>query len=268
MGNQQLTESHETPCFIEVSIIVIINIMTDIRSSVIYDESMKHPIFMVIVSSTCIALLGGCANTQEQLQSSQQSLADCEAGLHKERRTHQERLGQAQKHLEECQLSSREIISDKDAARLREAELRKLLRHELDDQTVELEYLKGRLTVRMLDRILFESGSAHILSTGKQVLDKLMVSIANTQDLIRVVGHTDDVRISATLQRKYPSNWELSAARASSVVRYFQQNHGVDPLRMEAVGLSKYRPVTDNIDEVSRQRNRRVEIVLTTRDEN
>jgi chemotaxis protein MotB len=69
------------------------------------------------------------------------------------------------------------------------------------------------------------------------------------------------------LQKKYPSNWELSAARASSVVRYFQEKHGMDPLRMEAVGLSKYRPVTENTDESARQRNRRVEVILTARDD-
>lgn len=214
-----------------------------------------------------MVLLSACANTQQQLESTQQSLADCESQRQQQQLQLQQRAGRLQKHLEECQLSAREIISDKDAARLREAELRKLLRHELEDKTVELEYLKGRLTVRMLDKILFESGSARILPTGKEVLDKLMISIAGTRDLIRVVGHTDDVRISAALQRKYPSNWELSAARASSVVRYFQMNHGIDPLRMEAVGLSKYRPLTPNIDEASRQRNRRVEVILTARDE-
>jgi len=211
-------------------------------------------------------LLSACANTQEQLESSQQALVECEAKLGQERTNHRLHLGKLQKHLEECQLSAREIISDKDAARLREAELRQLLRHELADKSVELEYLKGRLTVRLLDRILFESGSARILPSGKEVLDKLMLPIANTRDLIRVVGHTDDVRISLALQRKYPSNWELSAARASSVVRYFQESHGIDPLRMEAVGVSKYRPVIGNTDETGRQRNRRVEVILTARD--
>jgi len=207
-------------------------------------------------------LLSACANTQEQLEASQQSLTSCKNKLVQE----QQRAGRLEKHLEECQLSAREIISDTDAARLRETELRQILRHELENKSVELEYLKGRLTVRLLDKILFKSGSAHILSSGKEVLDKLAVPIANTHDRMRIVGHTDDVRISQALQRKYPSNWELSAARASSVVRYFQEKHGIDPLRMEAVGLSKYHPVTDNKDDASRQRNRRVEVILTTRD--
>jgi len=222
----------------------------------------------ILIPLSCLLVLSACANTQEQLESSQQALIKCEDRLNQERNSHRLRIGKIEKHLEECQLNAREIISDTDAAKQREAELRQLLRHELANKSVELEYLKGRLTVRLLDKILFDSGSAHILLTGKEVLDKLMVSIANTNDLIRVVGHTDDVRISQALQRKYPSNWELSAARASSVVRYFQESHGIDPLRMEAVGLSKYRPVTANIDDDSRQRNRRVEVILTARDAN
>ena len=220
-------------------------------------------IFKLLLVVIVTTVLGACANPQEQLVASQQDLTNCQRELSQT----QQRVGQLEKHLEECQLKAREIISDKDAARLRESELRQLLRNELNDKSVELEYLKGRLTVRLLDKILFNSGSAHILPSGKEVLDKLVTAIKNTQDHIRIVGHTDDVRISQALQRKYPSNWELSAARASSVVRYFQENHGVDPLRMEAVGLSKYRPVTENSDNASRQRNRRVEVILTARDD-
>jgi len=223
-------------------------------------------IIKLLLAIMLTALLGACANTQEQLQqqleANQRTLANCEGELNQAHL----RIGQLKKHLEECQLSAREIISDKDAARLRESELRQILRNELADKSVELEYLKGRLTVRLLDKILFKSGSAHILPSGKEVLDKLVTAIRNTQDHIRIVGHTDDVRISQALQRKYPSNWELSAARASSVVRYFQEIHGVDPLRMEAVGLSKYRPITENTDDEGRQRNRRVEVILTARD--
>jgi len=224
---------------------------------------MESSFFKLLPVIILTVLLGACANTQEQLDVSQQALDNCQRDLLLE----QQRVGKLQKHLEECQLSAREIISDKDAARLRESELRQVLRNELADKSVELQYLKGRLTVRLLDKILFNSGSARILPSAKEVLDKLVTAIKNTQDHIRIVGHTDDVGISQALQRKYPSNWELSAARASSVVRYFQEGHGVDPLRMEAVGLSKYRPVTENTDEAGRQRNRRVEVIRTARDD-
>ena len=82
-------------------------------------------------------------------------------------------------------------------------------------------------------------------------------------ETIRIEGHADTVRIGPKLKKKYFSNWELSTGRASSVVRYFLDRHGIEPTRMEAVGFSKYRPVASNDTEEGRQRNRRVEIVLT-----
>ena len=226
-----------------------------------YSISVRLP-FMILLA----VLSSACSNTQEKLDQQQQMLDACRQEQNQSQADWQKKSGQLEKHLEECQLQAREIISDAGAAQERETELRQLLHRELKDKSVELEYLRGRLTVRLMDRILFESGSARILASGKEVLDRLAASITRTQDLIRVVGHTDDVKISKQLQRKYPSNWELSAARASSVVRYFQQQHGIDPLRMEAVGLSRYRPITSNTDEAGRQRNRRVEVILTARD--
>jgi chemotaxis protein MotB len=116
--------------------------------------------------------------------------------------------------------------------------------------------------VRVLDKILFRSGSADILPTGQAVLDKLAGVLAATDDMIRVEGHTDFVPIGKQLRQKYYSNWELSAARATSVVRYFEHRHGIDPTRMEAVGFSMFRPVAGDETPEGRQRNRRVEIML------
>ena len=227
---------------------------------------IKHCLkFTLIVASASLA--SACSNMQDKLDEKQQALNTCQQQRIQQQGEWLAKYGKLEKHLEECRLDAREIISDSSAAQAREAELRQILGQELSEKNVELEYLKGRLTIRMLDRILFKSGSAHILPEGKLVLDKLAVTISKTQDLIRVVGHTDDIRISAALQRKYPSNWELSAARASSVVRYFQESHGIDPLRMQAVGLSKYRPITENTGDVARQRNRRVEVILTARED-
>ena len=94
------------------------------------------------------------------------------------------------------------------------------------------------------------------------MLDKLASVLKNNDDLIRVEGHTDNVPIGERLKDKYFSNWELSAARAASVVRYFQYGHSIDPVRLEAVGYSEYRPVVENDSDTNRQRNRRVSIEL------
>lgn len=146
----------------------------------------------------------------------------------------------------------------------RETDLRGRLQKELTDKDVEISSLRGQLSVSVLDKILFKSGSADVLPAGQAVLEKVARVLAATDDMIRVEGHTDNVPISGRLKEKYFSNWELSAARAASVVRYFQLGENkIDPLRLEAVGYAEYRPVAPNDDDANRKRNRRVEIILT-----
>jgi chemotaxis protein MotB len=79
---------------------------------------------------------------------------------------------------------------------------------------------------------------------------------------IRVVGHTDNKAILPEYRNKFPSNWELSAVRASAVVRYFQKEIGLDAKNMEAVGRSFYEPIASNETEKGRAQNRRVNIII------
>ena len=155
--------------------------------------------------------------------------------------------------------------SARQAQRMRELErnLRQRLQDEIGNRDVEIEQLRSQLKVRVLDRILFESGSAEILPQGKRVLDAVATALADGAETIRIEGHADTVPIGPNLKSKYYSNWELSTGRSSSVVRYFEDQHAIAPTRMEAVGFSKYRPIAPNDTEENRQRNRRVEIVLT-----
>lgn len=145
----------------------------------------------------------------------------------------------------------------------RAAQLRHQLQDEIAARDVEIEQLRDQLSVRVLDRILFRSGSAEILPPGRAVLDKLAKVFAEGREHLRVEGHTDVVPIGTSLQARYPSNWELSTARASSVVRHFEMVRKIDPHRLEAVGYSKYRPVAPGDTAEALQRNRRVEIILT-----
>lgn len=153
----------------------------------------------------------------------------------------------------------------KQAQRMKELEsgLRHVLQSEIGNKDVEIDRLRSQLSVRVLDRILFQSGSAEILPHGGKVLDAVAAALAGGDETIRIEGHTDTVPIGPNLKDKYFSNWELSSGRASSVVRYFTDSHGIDPIRMEAVGFSEYRPVASNETWEGRQRNRRVAIVLT-----
>ena len=165
---------------------------------------------------------------------------------------------------EACRKATEEARQYSEKLKQREADLRGRLQKELTDKDVQISQLKGQLTVSVLDKILFKSGRADILPAGQAVLEKVARVLVQTDDMIRVEGHTDSVPVSAALKEKYFSNWELSAARAASVVRYFQLGeHKIEPLRLEAVGFAEYRPVAPNDSDANKQRNRRVEIVLT-----
>jgi chemotaxis protein MotB len=176
----------------------------------------------------------------------------------------EEGLQDMKREYDACKKTADEARQYGEKLKQREADLRSRLQKELTDKDVQISQLKGQLTVSVLDKILFKSGRADILPAGLVVLEKVTKVLEQTDDMIRVEGHTDNVPISERLKEKYFSNWELSAARAASVVRYFQLGeHKIDPLRLEAVGFGEYRPLAPNDTDANKQRNRRVEIVLT-----
>jgi chemotaxis protein MotB len=166
----------------------------------------------------------------------------------------------------DCLKQAEDARMKTEALKAREIELKEKLQQEIIEKNVEISRLRDQLSVRVLDKILFRSGSAEILSEGKTVLDKVAGAVQTSDEMIRVEGHTDNVPIGHKLKEKYYSNWELSGARAASVVRYFELGHGITATRLEAVGLSIYRPVAPNDTPENKQRNRRVEIVLTARE--
>jgi chemotaxis protein MotB len=116
----------------------------------------------------------------------------------------------------------------------------------------------GKLTVHLVDKVLFRLGEAELTERGMEVLaavGKALDQVPERQ--IWVQGHTDDVPIKDPNGR-FASNWELSAARALTVVHYLQEQAGIDPARLAAVAFSEYRPVSHK----RKSRNRRIEIVL------
>ena len=137
------------------------------------------------------------------------------------------------------------------------------LKDQIAAQDIEVVEVGNTLKVIFLDKILFDSGSVEINPGGQELLKLMADSLRenNEQDIV-VEGHTDDVTLSATLRKRFPSNWELSTARASAVVHFFQQEGGIQPKRLEACGYSHYRPIAPNDTEKGRQQNRRIEIIL------
>jgi len=140
--------------------------------------------------------------------------------------------------------------------------LRADLSEEVNKGQLQVRQLKGMLTVDVAEQLFFDSGRATLKENGKEVLKKVADSIKSYDDkAIRIVGHTDNVPISGGLQKVFPSNWELSAARATTVVR-FLQDAGITPERLVATGRAEYAPVAPNDSPEGRQKNRRIEITL------
>ena len=134
----------------------------------------------------------------------------------------------------------------------------------LSAQGVRIEREGRELRILLPEEILFASGEAEIRPAGEKVLDRLGPHLQTmTYGQIFVEGHTDDQAISGELQVRYPTNWELSSARATHVVRRFVANNGILPTRLTAQGLADTRPRAGNDTPDGRAQNRRIEIRLT-----
>lgn len=137
------------------------------------------------------------------------------------------------------------------------------LRQQIENKEVTIDRLEEKLSITFLDRILFGSGRTAITPQGQAVLKKVGETLKTVKGRkIQVVGHTDSLPIVPEYRHIIPSNWELSAVRAAAVIRFLQEDAGLETRNVELVGRSYYDPVADNETESGRARNRRVNIVL------
>ncbi len=136
------------------------------------------------------------------------------------------------------------------------------LKREIEAGEIKISQYKDLLTVNLVEKILFDSGKTEIKSRGKEILKRVGEILNTTNKEIRIEGHTDNVPIGPVLAAKYPTNWELSAARATVVARYFQDKVEILPEKLAPSGYGQYRPVTSNDTLEERAQNRRIEIIL------
>ena len=137
------------------------------------------------------------------------------------------------------------------------------LKEEIEAEEIELVELEDTLKVVFIDKILFDSGSVEINQKGQKILLVVADSIrAHKDQNLLVEGHTDNTPLSPALKERFPSNWELSTARAAAVVRFLQKEGQLQPERLSARGYSYYRPVASNQTKEGRHQNRRIEIIL------
>ena len=139
------------------------------------------------------------------------------------------------------------------------------LNKKLKKQFVSLQQTKDLLRVTFVNSLLFDSGSARLREKGLEALLSVAEFLQKQKDkVIRVEGHTDNQPIKGNLLDRYPSNWELSFARAVSIVKFLESNN-ISPARMSATGHSFYRPVASNDTGDGRAKNRRTDILLSNR---
>jgi chemotaxis protein MotB len=162
------------------------------------------------------------------------------------------RLAEANAAIEKLSEENKSVVQTQQSL---EGEMRKAL----ESKEVTISELRGKLTVNILDRILFDSGEAELKAEGQRILEKIAGVLAqHTNRQVHIIGHTDDVPI----HRKFASNWELSTARATAAVRFLQERAGVDPRLLGALGYGEFHPIAPNITAEGRAKNRRIEVVI------
>lgn len=189
----------------------------------------------------------------EQTQAEFAKLKDLSAS---EKKVLEQKLADQQLAMEKLQAASA-------SASQSDVKLEENLKKELADKDVQISRLKDQLKVTVASEILFPSGSAELSQEGVDVLRKVAKAANKTQDDVRVEGHTDTDPIAPVLAQYYPTNWELSTARAAVAVRTLEATGMVPAARLSAVGYGDSRPVTPNDTPEGKAKNRRVEIIFT-----
>ncbi len=134
------------------------------------------------------------------------------------------------------------------------------------DDYIDIQHIGNELIISIKEKISFKSGDATLLPESEPVLDKIAIILRANPDLdAEINGHTDNIPINTSI---YPSNWELSVARATSVLKYFINKHSIEPFRLSIKGNAEQRPLVDNDTPGHRMQNRRVEIKISEKKNN
>jgi len=169
--------------------------------------------------------------------------------------------------IDEDRYISQALQSDRLLREQQEAESMEWLYRQLDEfikengleATVVLGIEERGLLIRFKDQVLFDSGKAVIRKDAEPIVQSIGEILKQNDRAIRVEGHTDNVPMRTPM---YPSNWELSTARAVNVVKFFIEETGITPTRLSAAGYGEYHPIAENDTAENKQKNRRVDVVI------
>jgi chemotaxis protein MotB len=227
---------------------------------------MKKNVLLIVLSFVVmVAVLSGCVSTKkyQKLESDHQRLRKVYDEAQRQLDEKDSVIAELQKQIEE-----QKAISEREIALLKKTndELVANLKKEISTGKIQIEQIRGSLTMSIAEELFFESGKTEIKPQGQEILKRIGAILKkNPEKNVRVEGHTDSVPIGRKIRERYPTNWELGATRAVNVVRFLQEGVGMDPLRLSAVSYGQYRPRATNRTEAGRVKNRRIEIILIDR---
>jgi len=238
------------------------------------DTSMKKINFFYLITVTVLMiLLLGCVSTRkyQKLEMENQRNEETVKVLQGKLEESFDQIKEMQNQMGEFRRMSEEqnTLTEKELSLLKQTyeSLKRDFQREISSGKMEIVQVLNRVSLKVAEELFFETGKAEITPEGREVLRRMGRALKKIPEKnIRVEGHTDNVPIGPTLRIKYPSNWELAAARAINVVHFLQDEQGIDPLRLSAVSYAQYRPTASNRIEAGRVKNRRIEIVLVDRD--
>jgi chemotaxis protein MotB len=236
---------------------------------------MNTKIHILIAALSVAFITTGCVSTgtfekmqagkNEEIKTLQQQKAALEqdnAALKQQNDAHQQKNTAMQEQVGSLEQEKTALLAASQQRQQQYDALVKDLSKEVEKGQLQVRQYKDMLSVDLAEQIFFDSGRATLKASGKDVLKKVGEALKGYKDkVIRVVGYTDNVPVAKSLQGTYPTNWELSVARATNVVR-FLQDVGVPPERLVASGRGEYDPVASNDTPEGRQKNRRIEIML------
>ncbi len=216
----------------------------------------------MLVALLSVGLLAAIAHYLEKMSHHKEQLArarDEACDNRQQLLVAQDQAIRAEKERDEEKAKNAQLVAQLQASTTVHAGDEKLiadLKSKLDAKDGDVTEENDRVSVSLVDEILFKSGDANLAPAGQKVLARVGEVLKTLTDKqILIGGHTDDVPIHTEL---FPSNWELSSARAVTVVRYLSETVGVDPKRLAAAGYSQFHPRSK-----LRPKNRRIEILLT-----
>jgi chemotaxis protein MotB len=211
---------------------------------------------------SALFLLGMIAVSQHQRGTELEQMRDDLEKTRVASETATRELASLQEEIKTGKQTIQQLQVEKAEATRAQQNLEKEMRTALQSRDVTISELQGKLSVNILDRVLFDSGEAVLKPEGEAVLaqvGKVLSQYPKRQ--IQVIGHTDNVPIRGNFNR-YADNWELSVGRALAAVRFLAEKGTVDPQRLGAVGYGEYHPVANNATPEGRAKNRRITLVV------